>query len=207
MEYILIEEIIKRSVAENWDTAKLEWTFEFAYKVKDPKRCLCNHFPIKNICVIKNLKNNTSTEVGNCCVYKFMGIDIGNKIFSSINSLSKDLLKSLSSEVVEYLFEKKVINDFEYNFYNDISKKRILTPKQQEIKLRINEKFINFTSFDTNSHFHKIAQVLNWAKEKEGFDLSFIESLETNCKKNGKLSDKQVQALENIITRWNIAIQ
>lgn len=206
MEFILIEEIIKQSVAKNWDAAKLEWNFEYAYKVSDPKRCLCNHYPIKNICVIRNIKNNTSTEVGNCCVSKFMGIEIGNKIFSSINTLHKDLLKSMSPEVIEYLSNKQVINEFEFNFYMDILKKRNLSLKQQEIKIRINEKFLNFTSFETNSHLDKITAVLNWAKQKDNFDISFIESLEINCKKNGKLSEKQTEALDKIIKNWKIEI-
>lgn len=47
----------------------------------------------------------------------------------------------MSEEVVEYLKSKKVAKRFEYNFYLDIIKKRVLSDKQMEIKQRINKRF------------------------------------------------------------------
>ena len=42
--------------------------------------CLCSHFPIKEICVIRNRVNGVRAEVGNVCVKKFLGLPSG-KIF------------------------------------------------------------------------------------------------------------------------------
>jgi len=204
MHYKLTEEILKLSVSNFWDSAKIEWTFESAYESEEQQTCLCGHFPIRNICVIRNKNNNVITEVGNCCINKFLGIDEGNKIFISIKRLKIDLTKSMSIEVVEYLKSKNILNDFEYNFYNDILRKRKLSDKQLEIKKKINKKLLDYTSYEINSQFSRINLVLEWAKNKPGFDKSFINSLKISCERTGKLTDKQKIAIENIIKKWKI---
>lgn len=205
MHYKLTEEIIALSDSQAWNFAKLEWDFNFAYYSEDLQTCLCGHYPIRNICVIRNKKNSNQTEVGNCCINKFLGIEDGNKIFTSIKKLKDDNSKSISAEVIDYIYNKNGISDFEYKFYVDIHRKRNLTPKQLEIKVRINDKFLAFTSYETNSHFNRINLVLKWAENNLWFGKDFILSLKKNCERNGKLSEKQKMALENIITKFKIA--
>lgn len=105
MHYKLTDEIIKLSVSSYWNDAKLEWNFEYAYQSEEPQTCLCGHYPIRNICVIRNQDNSNETEVGNCCINKFLGIEEGNKIFTSISRLKEDITKSMSAEVLDYLNE------------------------------------------------------------------------------------------------------
>ena len=93
MHFTLTNEIIKLSVSKFWDSAKLEWTFDQAYYSEDLQICLCGHYPIRNICVLINAKNQKETEVGNCCVNKFLSIDEGNKIFTAIKKLKKRYIK------------------------------------------------------------------------------------------------------------------
>lgn len=204
MHYKLTEEIISLSDSQTWDFAKLEWDFEFAYYAEDLQNCLCGHYPIKNICVIRNKRNSKQTEVGNCCINKFLGIEDGNKIFASIKKLKGDNSKSMSVEVIDYIYNKKGISDFEYKFYVDIHRKRNLSFKQLEIKERINAKFLAFTSYETNSHFNRIKLVLKWAESNSWFDKNFVLSLKKSCEKSGKLSESQKSALENIITKLKI---
>lgn len=204
MHFKLTEEILKLSDSSYWDSAKLEWNFEFAYYSEELQTCLCGHYPIKNICVLKNKKNSKITEVGNCCVNKFLGIEDGNRIFASIKRVKEDLTKSMSSEVLEYLNSKKVLSDFDYKFYSDTIRKRNLSEKQLEIKKRINRKLIDFTSYESNSNFSKINLVLKWAEDNPWFDKSFVLSLKDSCEKRGRLSEKQKVALENIITKLKI---
>ena len=130
MHYKLTDEIISLSTSKYWESAKREWNFEFAYYSENLETCLCGHYPIKNICVIKNSTNAKSTEAGNCCSNKFLGIDDGNKIFTSIKRLKEDITKSISAEVIDYLKEKKLLTDFEYKFYTDTFRKRKLSEKQ-----------------------------------------------------------------------------
>ncbi len=75
-----------------------------------------------------------------------MDIPISNKIFTSASKLKKDLTKSLNIDVVHYLREINIINDYEYRFYLDRKSKRKLTEKQKAFKIRINQKFINWLS-------------------------------------------------------------
>lgn len=204
MHYRLTQEIINLSESDFWDNAKNEWSFAYAYYSDDLQTCLCGHYPIKNVCVIKNKLNNGITEVGNCCVNKFLGIEDGNKIFTSIKRLKEDSTKSMSTEVLEYLFKKKVLSDFEYKFYLDTIRKRKLSFKQLEIRKKINQKLIDFTSYESNSYFTRINLVLKWAENNTWFNTNFIHSLKKSCEKQGKLSEKQGKALENIINKLNI---
>jgi hypothetical protein len=204
VHFKLTEEIIKLSESEFWESARNEWTFEYAYYSDDLQRCLCGHYPIKNICVIKNKVNKTQTEVGNCFVNKFLGIDDGNKIFASIKRLKEDSTKSMSLEVLEYLYGKKVLSEFEYDFYKDTIRKRKFSDKQLEIRKKINQKLIDFTSYESNSNFSKINLVLKWAENNSWFDTSFVDSLKQSCERKGSLTDNQLSALDNIIKKLKI---
>jgi len=204
MHYKLTEEIINLSESKLWESAKLEWNFEYAYQSEQAQTCLCGHSPISNICIIKNFKNLIETEVGNCCVNKFIGIDEGNKIFLSIKKIKNDRTKSISLEVIEYLKKKKIIDQIEFRFYIDILRKRNLSYKQLEFKKKINQKFVDFTSSEKNSHLTKINLVLKWSEKNTWFDKSFVNSLKISCSKRGKLTESQSIALENIIAKLNV---
>ncbi|UXX78499.1 hypothetical protein N7E81_19225 [Reichenbachiella carrageenanivorans] len=204
MQFKLTEEILKLSESKIWNQAKNEWTFEYAYSSEELQSCLCGHYPIKNICVLNNSENNNTTEVGNCCVNKFLGIEDGNKIFTSIKRLKEDLTKSMSSEVLEFLFSKKVVSEFEYKFYSDTIRKRKLSTKQETIRERINQKLLDFTSGEANTQFSRINLVLKWADQNTWFDTTFVKSLNESCKRKGKLTDAQKGSLEKIIFKCKI---
>lgn len=204
MYYKLTEEILKLSVSKYWDRAKFEWHFDSAYESEEKQTCLCGHYPIVNICVIKNKENNSITEVGNCCIIKFLGIDEGNKIFISIKRLRNDITKSMSIEVIEYLKSKNILNAIEFAFYHDVHRKRNLSDKQLEFKTKINKKLLDYTSYEANSQFTRINTVLEWAKNRSGFDLTFIKSLKTSYERVCKLTEKQKIALDNIMNKCKI---
>lgn len=50
----------------------------------------------------------------------------------------------------------------------------------------------------------KIGMVLEWAEEHPDFDPEFVESLNDQLVDRGTLTDKQEDALDNIIESWNI---
>ncbi|MFB6305946.1 MAG: hypothetical protein ABEH43_02980, partial [Flavobacteriales bacterium] len=60
-KYQLPREIVKRSEADEWFYAKLEWEWTEIYL--SIGTCLCGKHPIKEICIIRNTKNGTTTEV------------------------------------------------------------------------------------------------------------------------------------------------
>ena len=127
-EYRLTQEIIKRSASDAWDKAKLEWELLDIYKGKEAEACLCGHYPILEICVLKNKKIGGRVIVGNCCVNKFMGID-SNKLFTAIERVQNKQDSSLNSETIEFAKSKGWINSWEANFYLDIWRKKEIIRK------------------------------------------------------------------------------
>jgi hypothetical protein len=60
----LITEILARSVAQTWDEARREWSLYEIYEAYEPETCLCGHFPIIELCVLRkrNLTEKQSTK-------------------------------------------------------------------------------------------------------------------------------------------------
>lgn len=50
----------------------------------------------------------------------------------------------------------------------------------------------------------KIELILTWADDNPNFDTAFVESLKESFEKWGRLSEKQIWALDHIIEEWGI---
>ncbi|EQB62769.1 MAG: hypothetical protein RBG1_1C00001G0348 [candidate division Zixibacteria bacterium RBG-1] len=140
-EYRLTSEIIKKSVAKNWDEAKLEWALREVYEADGPETCLCGHYPIIELCVLENKKNGGSATVGNFCVKKFIGLP-SDKIFEAVKRVRKDGTKSLNAEAIDHAYQRGWINQWEKEFYFQNMRKRKLSARQKEKKTQINEKML-----------------------------------------------------------------
>ncbi len=73
-QFQLTTEILERSVAQTWDEARREWSLYEIYEADEPETCLCGHFPIIELCVLRNRHNGIQATVGNCCVKHFIGL-------------------------------------------------------------------------------------------------------------------------------------
>jgi len=122
-EYKLFAEILKMSDAKVWDEAVKEWSLVKIRYSKEPETCLCGHHPIKELCFIRNSVNGEVALVGNCCIKKFLGVDLSNVFIS----LSRG---RVNMDVVEYCHEHGVINEWEHDFMRDIVRKCILSAKE-----------------------------------------------------------------------------
>jgi len=140
-EYKLTEEILKRSQAKVWDIAKLEWKLNEIYEAEEPETCLCGHFPIIEICILQNKLNTQFATVGNCCVKKFIGLP-SDLIFQAVKRVRKDNQKSLNAEAIQHAYEKSWINEWEYKFTIDTMRKRNLSAKQLQTRMKVNEKML-----------------------------------------------------------------
>ena len=140
-EYKLTSNIIQLSQSDKWDIAKLEWSLSEIYEADEPETCLCGHYPIIEICTLKNKLNNNLATVGNCCVKKFIGLP-SDKIFQAVKRIRKDNQKSLNAEAIEHAFVKGWINEWEYKFSLDTMRKRKLSAKQVQTRKNINEKML-----------------------------------------------------------------
>jgi hypothetical protein len=139
--YKLTEEIINRSESETWDLAKLEWSLYQIYEAAEPERCLCGHFPIIEICTLRNKLNGQFATVGNCCVKKFIGLP-SDLIFQAVKRVRKDNKKSLNVEAIQHAYDKGWINEWEYNFSIDTMRKRNLSQKQLQTRIMVNTKML-----------------------------------------------------------------
>lgn len=50
----------------------------------------------------------------------------------------------------------------------------------------------------------KIKLIMDWAADNDSFDSSFVEDMLNRIEKGGSLTEKQSQALDNIIDKWQI---
>lgn len=148
-QFQLTTELLKLSRSQNWDEAKLEWELVDIERVEDPETCLCGHYPILEICTIKNRKTNKNADVGNCCVKKF--IDKSDKIFRSVAKVRKDSEKSVNAETLDFALNKNWISPKDYGFYMNILRKRGLTEKQLSWKKSINQKIMSRISKSKNT--------------------------------------------------------
>jgi hypothetical protein len=136
-EFRLIEEIIARSVAKNWDKARLEWDLKQVYREDEPQTCLCGHTPIIEICVLQNRRNGNFADVGNVCVTKFLGLE-SDLIFLGLKRVAKDGHKALNEAAINYAFEQCWINEWERDFCLNTVRKRSLSSKQAAKRTEIN---------------------------------------------------------------------
>ena len=141
-EYKLSQEIIALSDADTWDHAKLEWDLDEIYKANrdNPETCLCGHYPILEVCVIRNLKNGETVVVGNCCVKKF--IKESDRIFRALDRIKDDYTKALNADTISYAYDKGWIDDWQKDFYIDTWRKRKLSDKQLYHRVKINQEII-----------------------------------------------------------------
>jgi predicted alpha-1,6-mannanase (GH76 family) len=77
--------------------------------------------------------------VGNNCVFHFMGID-ARPIFKFLKLIKGNPAASLNEPSIMQAKREGLFSNWEYTFYLDIRRQRILSDKQRAIKIRINRK-------------------------------------------------------------------
>ena len=138
-QYQLTREIIARSSAKTWDEAKLEWELFSIFHQTEPDTCLCGHFPILELCVLRNRINGNEAVVGNVCVKKFLGLP-SDLIFQAVARVSKDISRALNAEAIDHAYRRGWINNWEKDFCFDTMRKRVLSDKQADKRVQINRK-------------------------------------------------------------------
>ena len=111
--FALGRRIVELSEADDWDRARMEWEIEDIYIQREPDTCLCGHYPIKELCVLRNRKNHNGAIVGNVCVKKFMKLS-SDRMFAAIKRVTLDGSKALNAHVIEHARAKRWINDWEH---------------------------------------------------------------------------------------------
>jgi hypothetical protein len=134
--------ILPLSQANAWEVARKEWALLDIDESEEPETCPCGHFPIREICQIRNRITKNVTEVGNVCVKRFLGVR-SDLIFTSIKKIRKDRTKSLNTDSIVFFHDRGLLTDWEYGFLQDTLKKRMLSTRQQQVRERINDKVLD----------------------------------------------------------------
>ena len=142
---VLSAEILKLSQATEWSVARREWALIDIYEADEQRACLCEHYPIREICVIRNRLTNAVTEVGNVCVKQFLGIR-SDLIFHALKRIKKDPTKSLNEDALVFFRDKKMFTETEYDFLQDTMKKRNLSAAQLKWRVALNKRIIEAVS-------------------------------------------------------------
>lgn len=138
-KYQLIKKILEKSVSDTWHEAQKEWSVIEIYPNDYDERCLCGHYPIKEICVIQNKYNHKKEIVGNVCVTKFIDPEMNRKL-QSVKRIVKDIGKSLNKEAINFYYEKGLFSHKNRDFYLNIMRKKKLTPKAAKYKHDLNRR-------------------------------------------------------------------
>jgi hypothetical protein len=133
--------VLPLSNATTWGVAVKEWGLTGIHEADEPETCPCGHFPIVEICSIRNRVTGHSTEVGNICVKRFLGLR-SDLIFTAIKRIRKDGDKSLNADAVAFFYERQVLNEWEYNFCQSTMRLRRLTSAQLGKRRDINQKVL-----------------------------------------------------------------
>jgi hypothetical protein len=139
---VLRAEILKRSRATEWETARKEWALIDIYDSSENETCLCGHYPIREICIIRNKITAETTEVGNVCVKRFLGIR-SDLIFKALKRIKKNPGRSLNADAIVFFYRARAFNDWEYNFLQNTKAIRILSAAQLRTRLELNRRVLD----------------------------------------------------------------
>ncbi len=135
--------ILPLSESPTFDAAKAEWELVGIQLHDDWDNCPFGK-EIKELCFIKNQRNGNLTHVGNVCVDQFIGIETGN-LFAGLRRIVTDETANANEDLIDHAFRWGYIFENEYKFLMDTRRKRNLSAKQVDWKIKINRRIINKT--------------------------------------------------------------
>ncbi len=135
--------VLPLSESPVFHVAKTEWKLVGVKLYDDWYKCPCGK-EIKELCFIENQRNGNSTYVGNICVNQFVGIETGN-LFAGLKRIAIDETANANQDLIDHAFRFGYIFENEYRFLMETRRKRSLSAKQIDWKIKINRRIINQT--------------------------------------------------------------
>ena len=142
-QHRLITALLALSQSDVWREAQLEWEFATIYQGQGDDSCLCGHTPIIELCKLRNKLNANTAIVGNCCVKRFLNMQI-DQIFDAVKRIERDPRRSVNLRTLNQAISEAWITEWEYDFYKQIQKKQFgkLSPKRAAKKIEVNHKIL-----------------------------------------------------------------
>lgn len=130
-----ISELLFHSNSKIYDGAIKEWYL--IYTTKKENNCICGHHIIKN-CVFRNKHNNNIITIGSTCVKKFFNEDYSE--YFKINTI----LQKYSHKLLLLCKERKIINDYEYNFIDYLPTFKKYSEKQTNLFFKLHDRICKY---------------------------------------------------------------
>jgi hypothetical protein len=137
---ILQQRIIELSVAHDFDAARLEWHLErVAYSHNET--CACTHYPISELCHLRNELNDAELMVGNCCVKRFRDEEL-DAVFDAIRRIMADDTRPMNAALTNYAFRWGWIDRMEHARCLRLWRKKRISAGYLADRVRINRKVL-----------------------------------------------------------------
>lgn len=125
----------------DFNEAKKEWILDYIVVTKEFGKCPCGQ-SIKEHCHLKNKHNEKTTFVGNVCVYRFIELKT-RPIFDGLRRVRNKITAKPNPALIEYAQQRGFLyGDHEYDFLQNIKRKRSLSDKQEHWLTKINRRIV-----------------------------------------------------------------
>jgi hypothetical protein len=97
--------LVKQSTITDFKIAKMEWEIQSVVASDIFSKCICGH-RIKNLVHIKNIQNQNTAIIGNCCVF-YINKSLAKYVAKEIRSKRKlKKLKQIQTQEISDWFKK-----------------------------------------------------------------------------------------------------
>lgn len=143
--------ILKHSVSDDFDVARLEWSLAAVEVTEEFDQCPCGQ-DIKEHCYIRNRLNGNQTYVGNVCINRFLQINTGN-LFEGLKRIAGDLKANANHDLIEHAWKMGYLyGEKEYSFLLQTMRSRKLSTGQMAWKEKINRRIVQQTVVKNRTH-------------------------------------------------------
>jgi hypothetical protein len=98
--------LVKQSTTTDFKIAKMEWDIQSVVASDIFSKCICGH-RIKNLVHIKNIENDITAIIGNCCVF-YINKTLAKHVAKEIQKQRKlKKLKQIQRQEIDDWFKKK----------------------------------------------------------------------------------------------------
>lgn len=166
MGWELPEKLIPMSVGSSWAAASREWELDYIEMLEkddDLEECLCSHYPIRELCHIRNKNNGNTAVVGNHCIGKFGEDGASNeelehvpRIFQACHRILSKESASANPPLIELALKNKIFTEKDAQFYHEIWRKKDLTSRQALYKSSLNQELLYRIILTKRAVFQKL---------------------------------------------------
>jgi hypothetical protein len=138
IRFKLVNELVSRSFANNWDTARSEWKLTNVWQ-ENGGVCVCgkediiHHSELTNIITLKTL------VVGSCCVRKVLDLR-PDLVSTGLQKLKEG--GNMNEEAIYFAYDNKWITELERDFCLSVKSKRTFSEKQYDWIIKIEKKVL-----------------------------------------------------------------